>query len=194
MKKLVFVLLLSTQTFLFSQETEKEDIKIGVVLSGGGAKGLAHIGALKVIEGAGIRVDYIGGTSMGAIVGALYASGYNARQLDSIFNAIDFSPSTTGQIEISLTAEEQSAKIIIKDNGIGIKDDPNKIFEKYYQIDSNVKRMHQEAGLGMAFCKGIIEGHKGRIWAESDGQDRGTEIHILLPLVSEVHDSIRKVA
>lgn len=90
MKKLVFILLLSTQTFLFSQETEKEDIKIGVVLSGGGAKGLAHIGALKVIEDAGIRVDYIGGTSMGAIVGALYASGYNARQLDSIFNVIDF--------------------------------------------------------------------------------------------------------
>ena len=113
---------------------------------------------------------------------------------DIIFNAIDFSPSTTGQIEISLTAEEQSAKIIIKDNGIGIKDDPNKIFDKFYQIDSNVKRTHQEGGLGMAFCKGIIEGHKGRIWAESDGKDRGTEIHIILPLVSEVHDSIRKVA
>ncbi len=64
--------------------------KIGLVLSGGGAKGLAHIGALKVIEEAGIKVDYIGGTSMGAIVGALYASGYSAHELDSIFKVTDF--------------------------------------------------------------------------------------------------------
>ncbi len=59
--------------------------KVGLVLSGGGAKGLAHIGALKVIEESGIKVDYIGGTSMGAIVGALYASGYSALELDSRF-------------------------------------------------------------------------------------------------------------
>jgi NTE family protein len=64
--------------------------KIGLVLSGGGAKGLAHIGALKVIEEAGVKVDYIGGTSMGAIVGALYASGYSAHELDSIFKVTDF--------------------------------------------------------------------------------------------------------
>lgn len=60
------------------------------MLSGGGAKGLAHIGALKAIEDAGVRIDYIGGTSMGAIIGALYASGYSAKQLDSIFNIVDF--------------------------------------------------------------------------------------------------------
>ena len=64
--------------------------KVGLVLSGGGAKGLAHIGALKVIEEAGIKVDYIGGTSMGAIIGALYASGYSAQQLDSIFRNTNF--------------------------------------------------------------------------------------------------------
>ncbi|MBO0341872.1 patatin-like phospholipase family protein [Flagellimonas profundi] len=64
--------------------------KVGLVLSGGGAKGLAHIGALKVIEEAGVKIDYIGGTSMGAIVGALYASGYTAQQLDSIFRSTDF--------------------------------------------------------------------------------------------------------
>ncbi len=63
---------------------------MGLVLSGGGAKGLAHIGVLKEIEKAGVRVDYIGGTSMGAIIGALYASGYTAHQLDSIFNELDF--------------------------------------------------------------------------------------------------------
>jgi NTE family protein len=67
-----------------------DDPKVGLVLSGGGAKGLAHIGALKVIEDSGIQIDYIGGTSMGAIIGALYASGYSARQLDSIFEELDF--------------------------------------------------------------------------------------------------------
>ncbi len=61
-----------------------QPIKVGLVLSGGGAKGMAHIGALKVIEEAGITIDYIGGTSMGAIVGSLYASGYSANELDSI--------------------------------------------------------------------------------------------------------------
>jgi NTE family protein len=64
--------------------------KIGLVLSGGGAKGLAHIGVLKVIEEAGVQIDYISGTSMGAIIGGLYASGYTANQLDSIFQNTDY--------------------------------------------------------------------------------------------------------
>ncbi|MGI9571625.1 MAG: patatin-like phospholipase family protein, partial [Desulfobulbia bacterium] len=68
-----------------------QPIKVGLVLSGGGAKGMAHIGALKVIEEAGLTIDYIGGTSMGAIVGSLYASGYSANELDSIFKQADFS-------------------------------------------------------------------------------------------------------
>lgn len=65
-------------------------LKVGLVLSGGGAKGFAHIGVLKVLEKAGVEISYIGGTSMGAIVGGLYASGYNARQIDSIFTDTDF--------------------------------------------------------------------------------------------------------
>ena len=67
-----------------------KNLKVGLVLSGGGAKGLAHIGVLKEIEKAGIKIDYIGGTSMGAIVGGLYASGYNAAQLDSLFTTVNF--------------------------------------------------------------------------------------------------------
>jgi NTE family protein len=73
----------------FSQEVVKKP-KIGLVLSGGGAKGFAHIGVLKEIEKAGIKIDYIGGTSMGAVIGGLYASGYSASQLDSIFKGTDF--------------------------------------------------------------------------------------------------------
>lgn len=58
--------------------------KVAVVLSGGGAKGMAHIGALKVIEAAGIPVDIVTGTSMGSIIGGLYAIGYDADHLDSM--------------------------------------------------------------------------------------------------------------
>lgn len=64
--------------------------KVAVVLSGGGAKGAAHIGVLKVIEEAGVPIDYIVGTSMGAIVGGLYSIGYNADQLDTLVNKQDW--------------------------------------------------------------------------------------------------------
>lgn len=64
--------------------------KVGVVLSGGGAKGVAHIGALKVIEEAGIPIDYIVGTSMGSIIGGLYAIGYTPEQLDSMVQKQDW--------------------------------------------------------------------------------------------------------
>ena len=65
--------------------------KVGVVLSGGGAKGMAHIGVLKVLERAGIPVDVITGTSMGSIIGGLYAIGYNAGSLDSVVRRQDWS-------------------------------------------------------------------------------------------------------
>ncbi|GAA3600618.1 patatin-like phospholipase family protein [Flavivirga amylovorans] len=74
----------------FSQDVKNDDVKVGLVLSGGGAKGLAHIGALKVIDSLGVKIDYVAGTSMGAIIGALYASGYSGNQLDSIFKEINF--------------------------------------------------------------------------------------------------------
>ncbi len=92
MKKIVLlVVLLCSFINAFSQEAPKSSKpKIGLVLSGGGAKGFAHIGVLKVLEEAGIEISYIGGTSMGAVVGGLYASGYNATQIDSIFKSTDF--------------------------------------------------------------------------------------------------------
>ena len=86
-KLLLFVSLLFLTQISLGQENPRP--KVGLVLSGGGAKGLAHIGVLKVIDSLGIKVDYVAGTSMGAIVGGLYASGYNAEQLDSIFSNVD---------------------------------------------------------------------------------------------------------
>jgi NTE family protein len=67
-----------------------DSLKVGLVLSGGGAKGFAHIGVLKVIDSLEIKIDYVAGTSMGAIVGSLYASGYSGKQLDSIFKSLNF--------------------------------------------------------------------------------------------------------
>lgn len=64
----------------------KKNIKIGLTLSGGGAKGLAHIGVLKTLESLGIRPDYITGTSIGALIGALYSAGYSPDQIEQILS------------------------------------------------------------------------------------------------------------
>ncbi|WP_373709654.1 patatin-like phospholipase family protein [Kaistella sp.] len=64
--------------------------RIGLSLSGGGAKGFAHIGVLKVLDSLGVKVDYISGTSMGAIVGGLYASGYTGKEIEQIVMDTDF--------------------------------------------------------------------------------------------------------
>lgn len=89
MKKQTFLLLVFFSCLtLFAQEKQRP--KVGLVLSGGGAKGFAHIGVLKVLEEAGLKIDYIGGTSMGSVVGGLYASGYTATQIDSIFGSTNF--------------------------------------------------------------------------------------------------------
>lgn len=74
---------------LMAQPTQPAGPRVGLVMSGGGAKGFAYIGMLKVMEEAGLRVDYIGGTSAGAIVGGLYASGLKASQLDSLVRNMD---------------------------------------------------------------------------------------------------------
>jgi NTE family protein len=64
--------------------------RIGLVLSGGGAKGLAHIGILKAIDSAGLKIDYVTGTSMGSIIGALYAIGYSADSIEKIASQFDW--------------------------------------------------------------------------------------------------------
>ena len=90
--------------------------KVGVVLSGGGAKGMAHIKALKVIEEAGIPIDYIVGTSMGAIVGALYSIGYTPEQLDSMVRKQDWNFLLSDRVnrsEMSLIDREHAERYIL---------------------------------------------------------------------------------
>ncbi|TNF40630.1 MAG: hypothetical protein EP313_04150, partial [Bacteroidetes bacterium] len=63
---------------------------LGLALSGGGAKGLAHIGVIKAMEEAGLRPDYITGVSMGSIVGAMYAMGYSPDSIAHMFRSFDW--------------------------------------------------------------------------------------------------------
>ncbi|POY38496.1 hypothetical protein C3K47_03625 [Solitalea longa] len=83
--------------------------KIGLVLSGGGAKGLAHIGVLKAIDSAGLKIDYITGTSMGAIMGGLYAAGYTGNEIEIIAKSTSWDRLLTNQPDLrSIVYEEKS--------------------------------------------------------------------------------------
>jgi NTE family protein len=89
MRRLLFCLLLGFLPF-FVDASEAPRPKIGLVLSGGAARGLAHIGVLKALEEQGIKIDAIAGTSMGAVVGGLYASGYKVDELEKLALSIDW--------------------------------------------------------------------------------------------------------
>ncbi len=82
-----------------SQNLTKDTTQnVGLVFSGGGAKCIAQIGVLKVIEESGLQIDYISGTSMGAIIGSLYALGYSAQQIEDEFRRIDWDALLTNEI------------------------------------------------------------------------------------------------
>lgn len=89
MKKAIFLILILFISYSYSQDTPQRK-KVALVLSGGGAKGTAHIGALKVLEQANIPIDMIVGTSMGALMGGLYSIGYTADMLDSLVRVQDW--------------------------------------------------------------------------------------------------------
>lgn len=90
-RKIFIVLLLIIPEILFSQ-------KVGVVLSGGGSRGIAHVGVLKALEDNNIPIDYIAGTSMGAVIGGLYACGYSPEQIEKLVISEDFKNWASGKI------------------------------------------------------------------------------------------------
>jgi len=73
--------------------------KVGIVMSGGGASGITHIGVLKALEEHGIPIDYITGTSIGAVVGAFYASGYSPEEMEIIFTSDEFKSWASGELD-----------------------------------------------------------------------------------------------
>ncbi len=88
-------------------QAQSKPKKIGIALSGGGAKGIAHVGVLKVLEEAGIYPDVITGTSMGSVVGGLYAIGYNSFELDSLARSLEWSEYFTAQYDRSYRTIEE---------------------------------------------------------------------------------------
>ena len=113
----IFILLLIPFTG-YSQDTIPTQTrpKIGLVLSGGGAKGAAHIGVLKYIEEAGIPIDYIAGTSMGSIVGGMYALGYTSDEILAIISQVDWDQLISNKVDrqkISYTKKFESRSQLI---------------------------------------------------------------------------------
>ena len=90
-KLLLFIILIITTTHTYAQS-------VGLVMSGGGAKGIAHIGVIKALEENEIPIDYVTGTSMGAIVGALYAMGYTPEEMMEVVKSPQFESWSTGVI------------------------------------------------------------------------------------------------
>jgi NTE family protein len=136
-KTTLFILLFFlAPTFQLSAQEEPRRPKVGLVLSGGGAKGLAHIGVLKVLEEEGIVPDYITGTSMGSIIGGLYAIGYTAAELDSIVTSVSWSDLLSDQIPLSSVSPQE-------------KEDYNR-----YQAEFNITRD------GLEIPSGLVRGQK----------------------------------
>ncbi|WP_291857110.1 patatin-like phospholipase family protein [Marinilabilia sp.] len=136
MRKTFLFTLLLLLTGLFQISAQEARPKVGLVLSGGGAKGLAHIGVLKVLEEEGIVPDFITGTSMGSIIGGLYAIGYTAEELDSIVNSVSWSNLLSDQIPLSSISPQE-------------KEDYNR-----YQVEFNITRD------GLEIPSGLVRGQK----------------------------------
>ncbi len=96
-------------------------------------------------------------------------------------NAVKFSPAG-GEVHILARQEGRHIVITVSDQGIGIPPDKlERVFEQFYQVDGGMTRRFGGMGIGLALCRRIVELHGGRIWAESEGEGRGSLFHITLP-------------
>jgi len=98
-----------------------------------------------------------------------------------IKNAIKATTPKNGKVQIFAEAKPDEIKISVKDNGTGLpKDSLNKIFKKFYQVDTSTTREKGGSGLGLSICKGIVENHGGKIWVESEF-GKGATFSFILP-------------
>ncbi|OYT42133.1 MAG: hypothetical protein B6U86_00895 [Candidatus Altiarchaeales archaeon ex4484_43] len=99
---------------------------------------------------------------------------------DLIDNAIKFTEK--GGIVIEARREKDNILVKVKDTGIGIsKENINKLFTKFYQVDSSLSRRYGGTGLGLAICKKIVEAHGGKIWVDSE-LGKGSTFQFTLPV------------
>lgn len=107
-----------------------------------------------------------------------------------LHNAMKFSPAGS-TIRILVRQEAENVVIGVRDEGVGIPPDKlDKIFERFYQVDSGLRRRFEGLGIGLALCRDIVELHGGRIWAESEGMGKGTTFFIAFPIRLEPHKSL----
>jgi len=116
---------------------EQERPKIGLVLSGGGARGAAHVGVIKVLEELNVPVDYVVGTSLGAVVGALYANGRTPRELNEILDTLEWNRGFVDALDRSKLPFRR-------------KDEEDK-FQTNFELGVQ--------GLSVTFPPGLIQGH-----------------------------------
>lgn len=124
---ILFIFFLLIPLTGFTQQNNSPRPRVGLVLSGGGAKGIAHIGVLKVLEEAGVPVDYIGGTSMGSIIGGLYSIGYSSGELSHLVISMNWDSLLSDQVDrhiLSFEEKEDNARYFIsfpiKEKRIGL--------------------------------------------------------------------------
>ena len=113
---LILALLLVPQ-LLSAQSESGERPKIAYVFSGGGAKGMAHVGVLKVLEEVGLQPDYITGTSMGSIMGGLYSIGYSAEEIGHIIETVDWGSVLTNEIpanQVIIRRKDDYSKFLLE--------------------------------------------------------------------------------
>ena len=98
-----------------------------------------------------------------------------------VSNAIKYSPAG-GEIRVGGWSDDATATIYVADQGIGIPvEEQGKLFQRFYRVDSSLRRSTQGAGLGLFLCKSIVEAHGGRIWLRSE-PGKGTTVFFTLPL------------
>ncbi len=99
-------------------------------------------------------------------------------------NAVKFSL-TGGVVRVRAWVEGDEVLITVSDQGIGIPPDKlEQVFERFYQVNGSSTRRFGGMGIGLALCKAIVEGHGGRIWAESEGEGRGSTFYVALPVAA----------
>lgn len=174
MKKYILTLFLICSTLTHAQ-------KVGLVLSGGGAKGIAHIGLLQVLEDHNIPIDYITGTSMGAIVGSLYAMGYSPSEMIELIKSEEFQLWQSGIIkeeDIVYYLKKEPIPQWVQFN-IDIKKDSIKKAQAYFMPSSLVNPVQ----MNIAFLK---------LYAQAAGAAGYNFNHLFIPFRCISSDTYHK--
>jgi histidine kinase len=101
-----------------------------------------------------------------------------------IGNALQYTPEN-GTVTVSVVREKNEARISVRDTGAGIPAEHlAKIFDRFYRVDKSRSRLRGGSGIGLTIAKHLVESHGGKLWAESEGENKGSVFVFTLPLAS----------